>query len=620
VHFRSALELEQSSARGCHLCTLIWQELDDVGHYGVMAPGAIQDKKLGFLTTIRDLKIYAFWVRDAANQERHYIHVHDHRGTRVAFLSLFKQISSEARNTALSRSPRTDSKHWLDFVRTAMKDCHANHEACRTKMTKPEDMPCRLLDLGSIKSQNVIRLIDTASRSVVEYAALSYCWGPARALKLTRETETALREGIPPSGLPRTIRDAANVALALDLQFLWVDATCIFQDSIADWEAEAKNVLGTYSNSILTIAATGATSCDEGLFCVRDPLLYLPCEVAKLPDGTSLAASVSFSPLLSWFNYAALHGRGWVVQERLLAPRTINFGITLVWECRETLRSDCTIRDADFGQQDQRRRLATLTTSRLSPSETPEQRRQRLLRLWYIILGQYTSSALSYRSDRLAAVLGIMSNFQEQAGLTPWFGLWKPLSIWDLMWSTSISFYNDESRERGLDFNDFPSWTWARLNLEVTYELLPYQAPYSDVVYTADLISNQCGCDDHTIGCSERAITIVTKILTVDIGPTPGQPNLPCVTNVSGNSIADLSLSVVWQDDLLDRERSYQFLLLVVRHGPGLSWRCAGLLVMPISSDASGELFERLGMADFVLSEQEWLAIQEPTTRTIRLV
>lgn len=621
AHAKSASELEHSSARGCHLCTILWQELNDISHYGALTAQEIRLKKLNFLATVRDLRIDVTWLIDAAGEERYQFQAFDYRNERLALLDLSDLSATSAKSTALSRSARTDAEHWLEFVKNALTMCISSHPSCQAKITDPDHGPHRLLDLTNALDENIVRLIDTSQHPVTQYIALSYCWGSAPALKLTSETEAALRDGISLSAFPRTVRDAIRVALDLDVPFLWVDASCIFQDSISDWEAEAKNVLATYSNSFLTIAATGAASCDEGLFSMRDPFLYLPCPAATLVDGTNLYAAVSFSPVLSWHSYTALHGRGWVVQERYLAPRTINFGVSIVWECRESLISDCTIRDVELGQQDQRRRFAALATSQLSPDETREARRFRLMKLWYIMLGQYTSSALSYRSDRIAAILGIMSSFQEHLCLTPWFGLWKPLTIWDLMWSASISFYNDASKDRGLEFNNFPSWTWARLNLEVTYELLPYQAPYKDIVYEADLAStSSCSCESHNIGCTERSITVSTRIVHVGLGGTPGQPTLPCITAIDGDSIEDLRVSIVWEDDRLNRDEPQQFLILVVRHDTKLNWRCGGLLVKPITSESHDERFERVGFADFEISEPQWQRVRKTAEKTVALV
>ena len=95
-----------------------------------------------------------------------------------------------------------------------------------------------------------------------------------------------------------------------------------------------------YSNSTLNISATGARSDGEGLFCARDPEKELrPCIISCSATG-SLDDLQDY--VLSDFSFASrnltgapLNQRGWVLQERLLSPRTLHFGATqLFYECR----------------------------------------------------------------------------------------------------------------------------------------------------------------------------------------------------------------------------------------------------------------------------------------------
>ena len=49
------------------------------------------------------------------------------------------------------------------------------------------------------------------------------------------------------------------------LRFLLVDALCIFQDSVDDWELEAPKMTDTYSHTILAIIATASPSAHAGI-------------------------------------------------------------------------------------------------------------------------------------------------------------------------------------------------------------------------------------------------------------------------------------------------------------------------------------------------------------------
>jgi hypothetical protein len=54
-------------------------------------------------------------------------------------------------------------------------------------------------------------------------------------MKLERESEESLKHGVEIKMLDATIRDAIKISRGLEIQYLWVDALCIFQDEESDW-------------------------------------------------------------------------------------------------------------------------------------------------------------------------------------------------------------------------------------------------------------------------------------------------------------------------------------------------------------------------------------------------
>lgn len=104
----------------------------------------------------------------------------------------------------------------------------------------------------------------------VDYAALSYCWGPQPTfLTLTERHLKLLKDGISASRLPKTFQDAIYVTTTFGLRFIWIDALCILQDSEADWLKEAAMMGEVYPKSIITLAATASEDSEEGLFYDR---------------------------------------------------------------------------------------------------------------------------------------------------------------------------------------------------------------------------------------------------------------------------------------------------------------------------------------------------------------
>jgi hypothetical protein len=52
-----------------------------------------------------------------------------------------------------------------------------------------------------------------------------------------------------------------------------------FSGSGDDWKQESSRMGDIYANSVVTIAAWGASSCEQGLFAARDPLSVLGCKL-----------------------------------------------------------------------------------------------------------------------------------------------------------------------------------------------------------------------------------------------------------------------------------------------------------------------------------------------------
>jgi Heterokaryon incompatibility protein (HET) len=109
-----------------------------------------------------------------------------------------------------------------------------------------------------------------------------------------------------------------------------------------DWLNESALMDKVYSNSFCNISATGVADSSYGLFATRDPRMLGSVEVdLKLAglQATETATAYTLVDFLFWQNElsrAHLNRRGWVVQERLLAPRVLHFGQKqLFWECCE---------------------------------------------------------------------------------------------------------------------------------------------------------------------------------------------------------------------------------------------------------------------------------------------
>jgi hypothetical protein len=194
-------------------------------------------------------------------------------------------------------------------------------------------IPSRLVELDPTASEPTFRVVERRQISQpIQYLTLSHHWGSNpnnnNHLKLTQPTQELLSKDQPVSNLPKTFRDVVVVATRLGLRYLWIDSLCVFQDAESDWRAESSVMAQVYGNSYLSIVAMGAENDDGGLFFSRDPAKVKTTVFDFGVDGPDTTQPYRFKLDKGWswrlsFDNEPLVKRGWVLQERLLAPRVL---------------------------------------------------------------------------------------------------------------------------------------------------------------------------------------------------------------------------------------------------------------------------------------------------------
>jgi hypothetical protein len=151
-------------------------------------------------------------------------------------------------------------------------------------------------------------------------------------------------KGFSPAELPLTLQHAVTTSYILGLQYLWIDSICIVQGT-SDWETECPKMGSIYRGSTVTIAAEAAMDSTAGFFQSRnadDPNVPLTCELQYTgSDGASAGpVKLAYPRFRHFYEYNAsemssvLRLRGWVLQERILSPRTLHFGARqMFWSC-----------------------------------------------------------------------------------------------------------------------------------------------------------------------------------------------------------------------------------------------------------------------------------------------
>ncbi|KAG7293884.1 hypothetical protein NEMBOFW57_003944 [Staphylotrichum longicolle] len=344
------------------------------------------------------------------------------------------------------------------------------HKVC--PIPKGDYLPSRLVEISKPADADhfELRLRETrnSSRAVPEhYAALSYCWGGLQPIISTGATIAQWKAGIPWDGLPQTLKDAVLVCHRLGVGLLWVDALCIVQDDHADQDNEIPDMPNVFRNSLFTIAASRAGNVGQGFLGERHGTDF-PDDAFRLPyqcKGVVNRGSVVLIRIQ--IEAEPLDTRGWTLQERLLSPRTVEFGTRQMrficqhnprgktdgWrqkpednKLRRDVLGDMVVLADGFGAIDGKRHK-TNDPEFLGAMEN-----------WYKLVKVYSHRSLTIPSDRLPAISGIAERYGRVFGDMYCAGIWRSTFAAALFWRAIQPLKPRPSRWQG------PSWSWTAID------------------------------------------------------------------------------------------------------------------------------------------------------------
>ena len=372
--------------------------------------------------------------------------------------------------------------------------------------------PTRLLQIGQ-PSREKIRLLLNPGRegTKVQYATLCHCWGDANVLKLTAKSLNHLLEGIAISELAQTFQDAIFTAESLGIHYIWIDSLCILQDSRQDWQREACLMSDVYLYSTLNIAASCAADCEAGCFPDRSNSTVEPCTVQSAwVDCHNYRYRLHCT--IFWedaFRDMPLMKRGWVVQELLLAPRVLYLcGTQLFWECYEAracetypaglppdLLPSFTAREAVGG-------LISKPGCRSDgvEGELGSNSKNDLWTLWKGIVEVYSAKKLTFTTDKLVAISGIVRLMEQIFDDQYCAGLWRKNLAMQLFWASACP--EQQLCPRPKPYRA-PSWSWASLDGPIS------QPFYDESFYTeVETLINITECKvESTAGDTTSSVT-----------------------------------------------------------------------------------------------------------------
>jgi hypothetical protein len=406
-------------------------------------------------------------------------------------------------------------------------------------------MPTRLIRIGD-NAEDDCRLVNCGDEQVNEpYITLSHCWGGVQPFSLTEATLPLLIQGLSLTHLLPTFQSAMKVAKILGANYIWIDSLCIIQqqDSKEDWLSESALMGDVYKNSTCNIAATWAKNGHAGLFYDRDPsdfhiLVSQPwgsddtyeLHQAERPPPGSLEG-----PLLQ---------RGWVLQERLLAPRVLHFGQKeLFWECNllescETFPqgpsyTDWGSRYTDIGDRFKLRmkHLQKLTVIPMS-RDTPEIDENLLY--WGRLLSEYTKCQITQEEDKLLAISGAAKKLQSITKAQYVAGMWLDKLPQQLVWEMK-----SPGQGRRAKVYRAPSWSWACLDGVIVTETTQFSRNTNAEVISVNV---ELASNDPTGLVKAASLTLKGILMTAKLlrtGLKGGDEMLLDNVVVQGNYIPD---------------------------------------------------------------------------------
>ena len=218
----------------------------------------------------------------------------------------------------------------------------------------------------------------------------------------------------------------------------------------------------------------------KGLFAYRNPLClqslcveYTCSNTMKVLSAERIGYWSGHYPKMYRGPGYPLSKRAWVLQERLLSPRTIYFGPMMVyWECRKMRRAENHPNDdIELSFSSSLRKLGP--TIAILPNSAQKEFISRNVATkemnpaqghWADIVEHYTACGMTYPNrDRLIAIAGIMSSISARTHEHFVHGLLASRLATELLWWQWVDANGDDERVpvRTSPGVNAPTWSWA---------------------------------------------------------------------------------------------------------------------------------------------------------------
>ncbi|KAK5069388.1 hypothetical protein LTR51_008638 [Lithohypha guttulata] len=371
------------------------------------------------------------------------------------------------------------SQHCTTLARQWFTTCTHNHE-CSSSPIFTSDSVTRFLRIGPNATD--IHVVEFGpNEAPSSWVVLSYRWGDHQSVTLTQSSHAKLKRGICLHDLDATIRDAVFIARSLNLEYLWVDALCVFQDGTKeDWLIQSSKMQEVYEKSALALVAVDTSSVRDRILVTRhDQYISVSWDLNTSSDDHDSSNTVYLSQHWDPVQDKLIgpwSSRGWTLQEGLLPNRLLYYTATqMVWKCCEETRYERgrnmnpTQQIVDEFEEEGGRNFWSFdlfTKVKLMPwyvsTFTHDIRREKH-RLWYELVTEYSARHLTNSSDRLVAISGLAAKYLDFLGSDRYLaGLWENDMVRGLLWQVDATktFSMPESEAGMADTYHCPTWSW----------------------------------------------------------------------------------------------------------------------------------------------------------------
>ncbi len=353
----------------------------------------------------------------------------------------------------------------------------ARHERC-SKNVLPTPQGLRVID---VKHR---RLVDAPEHC--EYIALSYVWGGVPMPRLPQSTREACNcwgiysPGVEterssnkhrvvcscrsiqlPNNYPQTIEDSIELALGLGYNYLWVDSICLSQDDLDNPATLTVGMNTIYEGAYLTIIAAAGEDAEAGLPGVTPNSRNIR-QHFEVVDGMRLA--VAMPTLTQQIAESRWASRAWTYQEGIMCQRYLIFtNQQIYWKCRQA--AFCEAVEEPIKEFPDMNELPSF--GRVLGSSFME--RGEFSKVYCRLVSDYSIRDLTYESDGLRAVSGVLRQMEISFGVGFVCGIPKDLMPEYLLWNHQLQLDTPQVVRRRASI---PSWTWAGWSGLVEFRIL----------------------------------------------------------------------------------------------------------------------------------------------------